>query len=36
MKTDAWDTFQDIAEGMLALTLFVFGIIISLLKGMDK
>jgi hypothetical protein len=27
---------QDIAEGMMAFTLFILGIIISLLKGMDK
>jgi hypothetical protein len=36
MNTSTLDTLQSIAEGVLSFTLFVFGIIFSLLKGMDK
>jgi hypothetical protein len=31
-----WNTFKFIAENVLAVILFVFSIILAMLKGMDK
>jgi hypothetical protein len=31
-----WKTFKFIAENVLSVVLFVFGIIVTLLKEMDK